>query len=140
MAIRVCPSAGSHCVIFVSQGRTEQCHDPVAHHLVDRALITVHGFHHVFQDRIQEFPRVLWILIRQQFHRTLHVSEQHRDLLALAFESALRGENFFGKVFGSVGSGRTEARCYGLLSTHRLPTLKTELRASRDLSTARSAL
>ena len=37
--------AGPHCVIFVRHRRPEQCHDPVAHHLVDGALVVVHRLH-----------------------------------------------------------------------------------------------
>ena len=35
-----------------------------------------------------------------QFHRVFEVGEQHRDLLALAFEGALGGEDFLGQVGG----------------------------------------
>jgi hypothetical protein len=44
-------------------------------------------------------------LLRER-HRALHIGEQHGDLLALAFESGARGENFVGEMFGSVGAGR----------------------------------
>ena len=31
------------------------------------------------------------------------IGEEHRDLLALAFERALGGENLFGEMLGSIG-------------------------------------
>jgi hypothetical protein len=46
----------------------EQSHDAVAHDLINSPLVTVHGFHHMFEDWIEESPRVLRITIRQQFH------------------------------------------------------------------------
>jgi hypothetical protein len=36
--------------------------------------------------------------IGQQFHRALQVSKQHGDLLALAFQGALGGENLLGQM------------------------------------------
>ena len=102
--------AGAHRVIFVSQRRTEQRHDAVAHDLIDCSLIAMHCFHHVFEDWIKKFPRLFRITVGEQFHRAFHVSEQHRDLFALAFESALGDQNFFGEMLGSVGVGRIEVR------------------------------
>jgi len=68
------------------QRRAEQCHDTVAHDLIHGSLLAVHCFHHVFEDWIEKFARFFRITIGQQLHRPFHVSEQHRDLLALAFE------------------------------------------------------
>jgi len=95
--------AGAHRVILVSQRRAKESHDPVAHHLVDGALIAVHGFHHVFQHRIENLPRLLGIAVSEQLHGTLHVGEQYSDLLALTFERALGCQNLFGEVLGRVG-------------------------------------
>src|SRR5215510_509373 len=83
--------------------RSEQCHDSVAHDLVDRTLVAMHSLNHVFQNRIQKLSCFLWITVGKQLHRTLHVSEQHRHLLALSFESALGSQNLFGEMLWSVG-------------------------------------
>jgi hypothetical protein len=56
-----------------------------------------------FENRVQELPRFLGVTVGQQLHRALEVGEQHRDLLALAFESGLRGQDAFGEVLGGVG-------------------------------------
>ena len=40
-------------VVLVRNGRPEERHDAIAHHLVDSALVAVHGLHHVFKDRVQ---------------------------------------------------------------------------------------
>ena len=67
----------------------------------------------------RSFLRIFRITISQQLHRAFHVSEQHRHLLALAFESALGGENLLGEVLrgiglrgskGSKGGGGPESR------------------------------
>ena len=55
----------------------------------------------------------------EQLHRALEVGEEHGDLLALALEGALRGEDLLGEVLGGVGLGRSEAgdrrgRCGGV--------------------------
>ena len=76
-------------MIFMGQRRAEQRHDAVAHDLIDGSLIAMHRFHHVFEQGIKKFARFLGITVREQLHRALHISEQHRDLLALAFERVL---------------------------------------------------
>ena len=81
--------AGPHRVILVGERRAEQRHDAVAHHLIDGALVVMDGLHHVFEDGVEEFARLLGITVGQQFHRALEVGEQHRHLLALAFECRL---------------------------------------------------
>ena len=95
-----CRVASADRVVLMRQRRTEQRHDAVAHHLVDRSLVVMHRFHHPLENRIQNLPCLLGIAIREQLHRALQVGEQHRHLLALAFERGLRQENFFGEVLG----------------------------------------
>ena len=80
-------------VILVSDRRPEERHDPVAHDLVDRALVAVDGVHHAFQDGVEQLPRLLGVAVRQQLHRPLHVGEKDGDLLALALKRGLRGED-----------------------------------------------
>ena len=52
-------------MIFQRQRCTEQRHDPVAHDLIDGALIAVNRFHHSFQHRVEQLARFLGISIRQ---------------------------------------------------------------------------
>ena len=77
--------AGPYGMILVGEGRPEQRHNAIAHHLVDGAFIAMHGLHHAFQHRIKELAGLLGIAIGQQFHRPFEVSKQDRDQLALAF-------------------------------------------------------
>jgi hypothetical protein len=53
-------------VILVGERRAEQRHDPVAGRLVDGALIVMDGLHHVFEDGIEEFMRLLGVALGQQ--------------------------------------------------------------------------
>ena len=92
--------AGAHGVILVGEGRAEQRHDPVAHHLVDGALVVVDGLHHVLEDRVEELARLLGIAVGEQLHRALEVGEQHRHLLALAFECRLGGQDLSARCLG----------------------------------------
>ncbi len=94
--------AGPHGMVLVSEWCTEECHDAVAHHLVDGPLVAVDRFHHVFEHRVEELPGLLGIAIREELHGALEVGEQHGDLLALAFEGRLRGQDALGEVLGSV--------------------------------------
>jgi hypothetical protein len=92
-----------HRVIFVGERRAEQRHDPVAHHLVHRALVAVHGLHHPLEHGVEELSRVLWITVGEQLHRALEVGEEDGDLLTLALERALRGQNLLGEMPRRVG-------------------------------------
>src|SRR4030095_11769353 len=56
-------------VILVRHRRAEERHDPVAHHLVYRALVAVDRLHHSFEDGIQDLASLLWVAVGQQVHR-----------------------------------------------------------------------
>ena len=92
--------AGPHRVILVRERRAEQRHDAVAHHLVDGALVAMDGLHHPFEHRVEELARLLGIAVGEQLHRALEVGEEHRDLLALAFEGALEVRIFSARCLG----------------------------------------
>ena len=126
-------------VVLVGDRRAEERHDPVAHHLVHRALVAVDRGHHVLEHRVQELPRLLGIPVGQELHRALEVGEQHRDLLALALDGALGGEDLLGEVLGDVGLGRREPSLSGGGRPDRLPALQTELCAGREVSGALGA-
>jgi hypothetical protein len=95
--------AGAHRVVLVGERCTEEGHDAVAHHLVHRALVAVHRFHHPVEHGVEDPAGVFRVAVGEQFHRALHVGEQHRHLLAFAFQRTLRCEDFIGQVLGSVG-------------------------------------
>ena len=57
--------ARAHRVILVGQGRAEERHDPVAHHLVDRALIAMDRLHHPFEHWVEELARLLGVAVGQ---------------------------------------------------------------------------
>jgi hypothetical protein len=46
--------------------------------------------------------RLLGITVGQQLHGPLEIREEDRDLLALAFERGLRGQDLLGEVLGGV--------------------------------------
>ena len=79
----------------MGQRRAEQRHNAVTHDLVHGALIAVHRFHHTFQHRVEELPRLLGVAIGEELQRALHVGEEHRHLLALPFQRRAGGENLF---------------------------------------------
>jgi len=105
--------ARAHRVVLVRDRSTEQGHDAVAHDLVDRSLVAMDGLHHPFEHGVEELARLFGIAIGEQLHRALEVGEQHGDLLALAFEGALQGEDLLGEVLWSVALRGREARGRG---------------------------
>ena len=95
--------AGPDGVVFVGERRPEERHDAVAHHLVDGALVAMDRLHHALQHRVEELPRFLGVAVGEQLHRALEVGEQNGDLLALALQGGLGGEDLLGEVPGRVG-------------------------------------
>ena len=111
----------------MGERRAEQGHDAVAHDLVHRALVAVDGLHHPLQYGIEQLARLFGIAIGEQLHRALEVGEEDGDLLALALEGGLRGQDLLGQVLGRVGLGRRgtwSLRCPGSA------TLRTRRRTS----------
>ena len=90
-------------MVLVGERRAEERHDPVAHHLVDGALVAVDRLHHALEHRVEDLARLLGVAVGEQLHRALEVGEEDRDLLALAFQRGLGGEDLLGEVLGGVG-------------------------------------
>ena len=126
--------ARAHGMILVGQRRAEQRHDAVAHDLVDGALVAVDRLHHPLEHRVEELPRLLGIAVGEQLHRALEVGEQHRDLLALALQGALGGEDLLGEVLGRV-AGRAQ-RALGSVPRQRGPAGTAEPLPRADLGPA----
>ena len=97
--------AGPYRMVFMGQGRPKEGHYAVAHHLVDGALIAMHRGHHAFQHGIKQLAGLLRITVGQQFHGAFEVGEEHRDLLAFAFERTAGGEDFLREIGRGVGEG-----------------------------------
>jgi len=57
--------AGAHRVVLVREGRAEQRHDAVAHHLIDGALVAVDRLHHAVEHWIEELPGFLRVTVGQ---------------------------------------------------------------------------
>src|SRR5215510_4047493 len=62
-------------MILVGEWRAKQRHNPVAHHLVDRALVTMDRVHHTFEHGIEKLARLLGIAVGEQLHRALEAGE-----------------------------------------------------------------
>src|SRR4029453_496053 len=77
------------------------------------------------------------ITVPEQLHRAFEVCEEHRDLLAFAFERGLGGEDLLRGVPGRVGVRRGEARLSGL--GERRGALAAELVRRRVGGSARRA-
>jgi hypothetical protein len=62
------------------------------------------------RESVEQGARLLGVAVGQQFHRALQVGEEYGDLLALPFESALRGEDLLSEVLRRVRLRGTELR------------------------------
>src|SRR5215467_1694118 len=95
--------------------------------------------HHPLEDGIQQLPRLLGVPVGEELHRALEVGEEHRDLLALAFEGRLGGQDPLSEVLGRVRLGGGETRLARGFKCDRRAALVAEPRPWRELVTARTA-
>ncbi len=105
-------------VILVRNWRTEQGHDVVAGVLIDGAFEPMHAIGQNREEAIEDLVPLFGVELSSQFHRTLHIGEQHRDLFAFTFERGLRLQNLFSEVFRGVGvrrAYRQHPHCRGSL-------------------------
>ena len=110
-----CGVASADGVVLMGQRCAEERHDPVAHHLVHRALVAMHGLHHVFEHGVEELARLFRVAIREQLHRAFQVGEEHGDLLPLALQRGLGGEDLLGEMFRCVRLGGSGEQPAGLV-------------------------
>jgi hypothetical protein len=128
--------ARPHRVILVGERRAEEGHDAVTHDRVHRTLVAMDGLHHPLEHGVKERAGILGIPVRQELHGALEVGEENRDLLALAFDRGLRGEDLLGEVPRGVALGRCEAgrrRRLHRSGRERSPAAVTELAAGLHL-------
>ena len=97
--------AGPQGVVLMGQRRPEEGHDAVAQHLIHRALEAVYGVHHAMQGGIEELLGGFRVEVLNQLGGVLDVGEQHRHLLAFAFQGAAGGEDLLGEIGRGVGEG-----------------------------------
>ena len=95
--------AGAHRVVLMRQRRPKQGHNAIAHDLVDGAFVAGARPPSCVEHRVEELSRLLGVALGQQLHGALEVGEEHRDLLALAFQGAAGGEDFLREIGGRVG-------------------------------------
>ena len=88
------------------RGPKEERHTPIAHDLIDRPLVAVHGRHHAFEDGIEDGPGFFRVAIGQQLHGAFEISEQDGDLLALAFQAQTGLQDFFGQMCAGIRQRR----------------------------------
>ena len=92
----------------MGERRAEERHDAVAHHQIHGALVVMDGVHHPLQDGIENRARLFGIAVGEQLHGALEVGEEDRDLLALALEGGLGGQDLLREVLGGVALRNTE--------------------------------
>src|SRR5262249_8235748 len=124
-------------MILMSDRRPEQRHDAVAEELIDGALVAMDFGQHQLEGTSHESVHVLRIQPIGHRGESRHVDKEHGDLLALAFESALRSEDLLGEMLRGVGrwKGRTSrgwaGGAYGLATLEAEPGARRQFRATR---------
>ena len=123
-------------MILVRERRSEQSHDSVAGILVHRALEAVHAICEDLEKALEYAVPLFGVELLGQLHRPLHVGEQHRHLLALAFEGGLGLQDLLSQMPRRVVARRARRdRPFADFRT----ALETELRGGRQLGAAGGA-
>jgi hypothetical protein len=86
-----CRTTSANGVIFVSDRRTEESHNAVAHDPANGALVAVNCLDHEFEHRIEDPLRGFWVPVSKELHGTRDIGEQNGDLFALALRGYLCG-------------------------------------------------
>ena len=120
-------------VVLVRDRRPEERHDAVAGVLVHRALEAVHALGQQLEEAVHDPVPLFGIELLRQLHRALHVGEEHRHLLALAFERVACAEDLLGEVSRGV---RARIGLPGRDEREPAPALTAELDARRVLEAA----
>ena len=81
---------GAAHMVLVRQWRAEQRHETVTEKLVDRALQQMHLGQGKFEELVEQLVHLVGPQVPRQLDRIGDVAEQHRHLLALAFEGKAR--------------------------------------------------
>jgi hypothetical protein len=71
----------------------------------------MHGLDHALQDRVQQLSGLFGIAVSQQLHGAFEIGEQHRDLLALAFQGGAGSQDLLREMRGGVCLGSLGPRC-----------------------------
>src|SRR5262249_9098925 len=120
-------------VVLVGDRRAEQGHDPIAHDLVDGALVAMHCLHHPFEHGIEKLPRFLRVAVGEQLHGTLEVGKEYSDLLALTFNGRLGVDDALGEVLRGVALGRRDTWSRGCRrQSRRMSALRAKLCCRRE--------
>jgi hypothetical protein len=94
---------GPHRMVFVGHWCPKERHDPVAQHLIDGALVAVHGVHHDVQGGVQNGLGLFRVEVADQLCRALEVGKQHGHLLAFAFQGTFGRQDLLSKIWRGVG-------------------------------------
>src|SRR5262249_3215463 len=114
--------------------------DAVAHDLIDGALVAMHRVHHAFQHRVENAARFFGVAVGEQLHGALEVGEEHRDLLALAFQGAAGANDPLGQMLRRVVLWGRRRAGGGRVGWERAATRSAEsLARRRSLTTVRAS-
>src|SRR5437870_11286843 len=97
--------AGPARVVLVRDRRAEERHYAVAGELGDGALEAMHALGEEGSEALHDVVEHFRIGLLGEVHRSLHVGEEDRHLLAFAFEGGARGEDLLGEMPRRVGRG-----------------------------------
>src|SRR5215467_3808468 len=116
-------------MVLVCNGSAEEPKDPVSGRLRHITAVTHDRINHQPERRIDDGAGFLGVEVLNQLHRSLDVSEQNRDSLALTIRRRIRG--FCAYVYGRA-CGDTVLR-FAASTIERLCTFKAELSGWRIL-------
>src|SRR5881409_359324 len=87
----------------------------------------MHAFGEELEEAVEEAVPLLGVELLGEVHRALHVGEENRHLLALAFEGGAGAQNLLGEVSGRVVARGPRRLCRGRRRAQARSALLAEL-------------
>ena len=126
-------------MVLVSDRRAEERHDAVAEELIHRAFVPMDLGQHELERARHERVHVLRVESGGERGEAGDIHEQNGDLLTLALEGGLGGEDALGEMLGGVRRRARELRGDGRARERSLSTPRTEPGVGGKLRAARRA-
>src|SRR6516164_6551606 len=92
-------------MILVTDGCSKERHEAITQELIDGPLIAMYLVECYLKKAIEERVHGFRSDALRNGSGIGKVAEQYSDLFPFPLQSASRGQNFLGKVFGGVGQG-----------------------------------
>jgi hypothetical protein len=92
-------------MVLMGHRGTEKGHYAVSGELIDGPLILMNLVHQDLEATVHDPVNFFWVELFTHSCVISHIGKKHSHKLAFSLDGTARGQDFIGKVFGSIGLG-----------------------------------